>query len=415
MVNILNSNSYCKQWKYLFLIVILIILTTNCFEYKNWNKTYTGWLQHIIFFIFFISYCLGLIKTKKCNFKNEITILMIIPFCSMINSMNYFNQSFYGSFVALSGSFAWIIYFLLHKYNVSEEIILRTFLFIALLIVGLQVVQQFTYPHVAFGIAAKDDNTWGVELAEQRNGFWRFRMHNNAYFTTPILFALWIRFKRTFNWSLMPLIVLLLISVYLTLTRQIIAACLIVIFCSFLIGKKVKITTIILIILLLVGLYYSYDFLFSSFTEQTKEENTENNIRILAATYYWNESIRTPWTFLFGYGLPATKGTYLDYILQIRNLYKFYTTDVGFVGQIYERGILYVIACYILMYRLFVQLKNKIPEYIRLFVLFTGIMSPMIFPYIETTQFIIWGMLLYICDLHINNSPLVLRSQNTEK
>lgn len=201
----------------------------------------------------------------------------------------------------------------------------------------------------------------------------------------------------------------------LTLTRQIIAACLIVIFCSFLIGKKVKITTIILIIFLLVGLYYSYDFLFSSFTAQTKEENTENNIRLLAATYYWNESIRTPWTFLFGYGLPATKGIYLDYILQIRNLYKFYTTDVGFVGQIYERGILYVIACYILMYRLFVQLKNKIPEYIRLFVLFTGIMSPLIFPYIETTQFIIWGMLLYICDFHINNSPLVLRSQNTEK
>lgn len=52
MVNILNSNSYCKQWKYLFLIVILIILTTNCFEYKNWNKTYTGWLQHIIFLYF---------------------------------------------------------------------------------------------------------------------------------------------------------------------------------------------------------------------------------------------------------------------------------------------------------------------------------------------------------------------------
>ena len=179
-------------------------------------------------------------------------------------------------------------------------------------------------------------------------------------------------------------------------------ACIITLVYSFFLNKKGKSKAFILILIFIACLYSFYDILFSSLAEQTSEDNTDDNIRLLAATYFWEESLKTPFTFLFGIG----KGTGNSLLAQIQEIqtsvYRFYISDVGFIGEIYERGLVYVLTSYYLLYKIFIRLKNIIPTYIRMFTLFTGLMSIMIFPFIGFYQILVWAMLLYISDLHIN-------------
>lgn len=164
------------------------------------------------------------------------------------------------------------------------------------------------------------------EAAEKRNGLWRFRMGGNAYFSCIILFAsiAWIRKK--FNMKVAILMTLMLVSVYLTLTRQVMAACFLALFFSFFLGKKNQGYIQALIIgVVIAAILYSYsDVLFGSFAEQTTEDMSDNYIRVLAGTYFWNESISDPLVFLFGHGLPGQTGSFKLLMQQLNQIMHFF-------------------------------------------------------------------------------------------
>ena len=84
----------------------------------------------------------------------------------------------------------------------------------------------------------------------------------------------------------------------------------------------------------------------------------------------------------------------------------FFTGDVGFIGKIFTNGVIYVIICYVLLWKLFFTYKNSVPTYVRMFVIFGAVMSIMIFPMTVHYQFFVWALLLYVADLHINEGKL---------
>ena len=401
---------YRNQWKPIVVIIGLVILFTHGFNYINWNPTYGGWLSKVIYLFLALFFFLKVnAKSKRYNFSKEINLLILLPFLSIINSWYFYSQSIYDSITTTFCSFVWVIYYILPRKKVSESTILRIFLYVALLIVAIQIVQQFTYPNALFGIRSEEYmiEKGLTEIAEQRNGLWRFRMHQNAYYTVPILFSSWIWLQNRVDKKLLLLVVLLLVSVYLTLTRQVMFSCALTILISYFMGRqKINKGFLILGLILIIGLYVYYDILFSSLAEQTAEDTTEDNIRILAAAYFWNESIRNPLVFLLGCGIPVGDSMLGQHIAQLQSMFGFYTSDVGFIGQIYEKGVIYVILCYYIMYRVFFKLKNIVPTYIRMFVSFVAIMSPMIFPIISDSTFLIWSLLLYVCDVYINQSKV---------
>lgn len=401
-----EKNIASSQTKPFILIIGLVLLLTSGFRYVNWNPTYGGWIEKIVFLFLAFYFFTNKTNSKQYNFHQEIILLTFIPFISIFNSWSVYSQSIYDGLTATLSSLVWIVYFLLPRYKLSETTILKIFLFVAIFIVAVQVLQQFTYPNVLFGVSrAEDLDAAHTELAEQRNGLWRFRMHQNAYYTAPILFAAWTWLQKKANNKLLLLTVILLVSVYLTLTRQVMVACIFAIFLSFFLGKKrINKGAFFLGGALIIGLYFAYDVLFSALAEQTKADSTEDNVRILSAAYYWNESIKNPIVFLFGHGIPSPNSQYGQSILNIQLLYGFYTSDIGFIGQIYEKGVVYVVCCYVLMYRIFFLLKDRMPLYIRMFVAFVGIMSPMIFPMVSPSSNLVWVLILYICDLHINKT-----------
>ena len=403
---VINERSILsRQRKALFCIIALIILFTNGFQYVNWNTTYAGWIEKIIYLCLALYFCMNHTKSRRFNFRGEIILLMFIPFVSVFNSWSMYSQPIYEGFISTISSFVWVIYFILPRYEIKESTILRIFLYVALFILVVQVVQQFTYPKALFGIRDSESllNLGTTEMAEQRNGLWRFRMHQNAYFTVPILFAMWTWMQKKLDYKLLFLCALLFVSVYLTLTRQIMVACIFTIFISYFIGRrKLNLGAFIIGVLIIGGLYLFYDILFSALTEQTVNENVEDNIRILAATYFWNESISNPFVFLFGHGLASSDSAYGKHMFMLQQNFRFFTTDVGFIGRIYEMGIVYVAICYYVLFRIFFKMKRVIPAYIRMFAAFAGVMSPMIFPMTTSTTSLVWALLLYVCDLHIN-------------
>lgn len=411
-MNIININKYVGekerkgQQVFLFIILVLSVLYTSGFSYVNWNSTYGGWIKNIVAILFFAFLASYWPKSRGYHFKVDALLLLLIPFCSILNTHSLYGQDYIDSIKTLTGCFVWVFYFFLHKYKVQESTILKAFLAIALFVVAAQVIQQFTYPNALFGVMNEDTMIEeGVkEAAEQRNGLWRFRLGGNAYFTCIILFASVVWMRKHFSSKLLVLMALMLVSVYLTLTRQIMAACFLALFFSFFLGKKNKgYMQAILIGVVVAALLYSYsDVLFGSFVEKTTDDMSDNYIRVLAGTYFWNESISDPYLFLFGHGLPGKTGTFGMLMQQLNEMMGFYTVDVGFIGMTYTFGAIYVVVCFRLLWKLLVTYRKYTPVYIRLFVIFSGVMSIMIFPMTSPYYYLVWTLLMYITDLHIN-------------
>ncbi len=401
-----------RQWPFVLLIIVLAILYTSFFSYSNWNSTIGGWIINALSILFVIHLALCWPKGTGYNFKTEILLLILLSYTSCINTYIFYGQSFYDSIRALTGNFVWVFYFFLHRYRVQEATILKAFLIISLFIVGVQTVQQFTYPNALFGIYSEDNMVeYGLkDMAEQRNGIWRFRMHQNGYFTAPVLFAILMWVRKRINTRLIFIMAILFVSIYLTLTRQVIGACLLAVFMSFFIGRKNKgmIRALILGVVIFSLLYAYSDVLFGSLAEQTTEDLTDDNIRIFAATYFWNESIESPLLFLFGHGVPAQYGAFAQLTNYNNLVLRFYTVDVGFIGKIYDYGVIYVLICFFILWKIFFKLKNVVPLYMRMFVIFTGVMSIMIFPMTSTRYFFVWTCMLYICDLYINRAKTTI-------
>ncbi len=400
-----------KQKLYVILIVAFVLLLSNGLKYSYWNPTYGGWITKLIY-LYFIWFFIRLsTRNPNYHFRTEVLLLTFLQLPSMVNSWMYFNQSFIQSLTVDLAAFSYVTYFMLHHYRVEERTIMKAILFMALLIVGIQLFQQFSYPNCWFGIHDEEKQAITKELAEQRNGLWRFRMHINGFYTCPILFAAWIWLQRKFDIRTMIVCSLLMVSVYLTLTRQVMVACIFAVFMSSFIGEqKNKKAALLLGLLFIVGLYEYYDVLFSSLSEQTQDESTEDNIRLFSAIYFWEESLKSPLTFLFGYGNNNANSAYGDLISRMSEDYGLSTSDVGFIGQIYEKGLLYVLVTYWIFYKLYFRLKTKTPLYIKMMVLFCVPMTPMIFPTISALSSFVWVMMIYIADLHVNKSPLALES-----
>lgn len=402
-------------WKgnlFVVLTVLFAAFVCNGFSFSYWPSGPMGRAKNLTYLL--LAFYALMHKRRGCgmNFSGYVELMMWLPCFSMINAYQYHNQSFVHSFVSLSSVFILAVYFLLHKWRVKEGTLLKAFLCISLIILAIQVIQQFTYPDVLFGVKTDEEllQTGGTEYAAMRNGLWRFRMHFNGYFTTPILFAVWVWMRKKFSAKLLLLDSMFLVSIYLTLTRQVMFACIMTLFFSAFMGKKkINYTAIFMGVAFILGLYIYYDVLFSSLADQTKEESTNDNIRIVAATYFMEESLKTPLTLLFGYGRASIHSDFYLYQLRLTNM-GLYTCDVGFIGQIFEFGLPYVIVCYLLLHRVYFRFKKQIPTYIRMFALYSAAMSPMIFSFFGTYAILTWAILLYVCDLHINKSPLALKT-----
>lgn len=392
---------------HVIMVILLFAFANDGFDYINWGfkKFY---VDHILAFLFLVLWIISKKSNQNLNFKNYVLAFAFIPFLSFYNAQNLYGQPLFKSVMAVSPSLIWLFYFLLPHWKIKESSILKAFLFIALFIVGVQIIQQFTFPDVAFGVKTPDEIEAGQEIAEKRSGLWRFTIGNNAFYTAVILFALWTGVKWKIRNVSVLIIGILLISVYLTLTRQVLFSMVLTLLLSFFVGKdSINVRALVVGGILFILLFKFSNLLFGDLIKMVGEDARKDYVRVLAANFFWNETFQSIPTIYFGHGV-ARSDSFLQVQEKFQEVYHYYTTDVGFIGIMWHYGIIYVIACYDLLYSLFVKWREVIPTYIRLFVLFTGMMSVMIFPMNNPVSYLTWCFLLYICDTYINKGrPIV--------
>ena len=410
--DLIRDNGSKQPFLLLILLCISIILLDG-FSVVNWYSFFPVNFHRYAAIILLLLYIFVFKNIASVtHFGHIVSLLSFYPFLSCINTHYIYQQDYYDTITALLPNLYWLLYFVLHYYKVKESTILKLFAYIAIIIVSIQIIQQFTYPSAIFGVY--DENTMaekGRDLAEVRNGLYRFRMGNNGYFTIPILFFLWTHYKVKNNFRIIFLISFFFISIYLTLTRQVIFACLIAFLCSFFMTGKGRNNKMAIIGLIFIIILYEFtDVLFGEFIESTSNDVNEDNIRYVTYSFYWGKAITDLPTFLFGNGVPAGNG-YFQHLMSYWNEMGLYVVDIGIVGYIFQYGIIYILLFVYAIFNMF-KYRNTIAIYLKCFMLFSVIMSPMIFPFTRHCYYFVWTLILYLADLYINKSDLLL--QNNE-
>lgn len=394
------------QKKVLLLLIIISLIYTNFFACSFIDGKMTRYMQFIVIgvMLFILMIKKDRLNNSNFHFKKAILAFMIIPILSSFPCYFFHAQSIPASVMTVFPGNIWLLYFILHLYKVNEKTLASFFLIMSLAILFIQVFQQLSPEKAIFGL--QFDET-GAEYVEIRNGLYRFRVGSNAIFTMPILFLLWHNFCKSMSLKSLLIPLLLLTSIYLMLTRQLIAISLISLVLSyfFWVKKNKRIYGLFFLFILSMIIASYFDVLFGDLLEASSDNiNNDDYIRYASANYFFEQSITNPMILLFGNGIPSGGTAYDSLINSLMNK-GFFRTDVGFIGAAYNYGYIYLFIYFVLVLKLTVN--KKIPGSYRLFFISTCLISLMIFPLARMESCLVWAILLYICDLHINKSNLV--------
>lgn len=392
-----------KKWVVFGLLLAFIFFSTDGFNKVGWDGNFG---RHIMIAFYLIIMIVSFIQRKKIMkvempMKKFIIALAVIPVFCIITRM-YAGDMGLDTMTPYMASATFLVYFILYEYKVPENVLANGLVKIALIIFLIQVVQQLMPSSAIFGVSDPNSYFYNGEMAEVRNGLYRYRIV--CFIVSLIaLYYLWQKINERKNiWNL-SIFVALACSVYLYLTRQLMFTSIVTIACSFVFMKKSKGKLLLLVsVAIFLFVIYSYsDVLFGELLTQTKDENTSDNIRMLSLAFYWDKIISDPLSFFLGNGIHPQ----LQYW---GRMYYFWPTDIGIFGAWFFYGIFEVITYLLLVWNILVRKGSNLPLYIKLFVFGTFINCFMIFPYLKAYEYIVWAIVLYICDLHIiNNKKLI--------
>lgn len=282
-----------------------------------------------------------LIEPKKYYsiFKANVCWFLILPLVSGIGAYIYHDQSFVDSLLILRFNLYWLLYFVLHIFDVSPRKIVNLMVVIGCVWAGLTIFQQFTYPHYLFYTRSDGDS----EIL--RAGVYRFMLYRHHYGMFLVLFFLY-KFLVTKRSKYFLFVFFGLIGFYFFGTRQFLAATIICMGIVFLIHNPGRKAIALFSISLFFGVLYSFsDVLLGKFIEITNEDFNENNIRLLAADFYFYEYWPDDWfAKVIGNGVHYYSNTeYGKEVTYYEEELGLYRSDVGIIGTYNAFGILYLL------------------------------------------------------------------------
>lgn len=392
-----------KKWITFCLLLAFIFFSSDGLNKIGWNANLGRHVMIIFYIMLVIVSFLQRSKTSNAEMpmRKYVIALVAIPFLCIITRIDAGDMSF-DTFTPYLSSLTFLVYFVLHEYKISEKLLTNSLLKIALIIFMIQVVQQIVPSVAIFGVSDPNGYFYNGEMAEIRNGLYRYRI---VCFIIS-LFALyysWQKVNERRNVKNVLVFIALAISIYLYLTRQLMFTSILTIACSFIFVKnrKGKFFLFLSVAIFLFVIYQYSDVLFGELLTQTKDEDTTDNIRMLSLAFYWDKIIGDALSFLFGNGIHPQ--------LQYWGImYYFWPTDIGVFGAWFFYGFFWVITYLVLVWKIIIRNNSILPLYIKLLTFGTFINCFMIFPYSKSYEYILWAIVIYICDLHISGNKKMI-------
>lgn len=325
-----------------FIVFFITLISIEFWSFNLFSNRIYGALELISILILIAITLDASLKNKKIGgiFKNNIFLFIALPFISSIGAFLYHDQSFWLSFYTLRYTFLWLLYYVLHIYNIPIKKILNILVIIGIGWAFLNIIQQLTYPYYWF--SSREDT---YETSIFRAGVYRFMpyRHHYGYF---ILLFFFNRFLKFGNIKFLYFTLFALCGFYFFGTRQFLAVAILSIGFMILFHKSGRQSLALFSFFLFVsiGIYFQ-DQIFGKFIQLSKEEINEDNIRLFSLDFYLNQYWPKEWfARVIGNGKNHLEiGKYAKEILYYNQELKLYRSDVGIIGTYNIYGLLYVV------------------------------------------------------------------------
>lgn len=351
-----------------FLIVVFVMLTSI----RLWsfhlipNVVFVG-CEYISIVILVINHLIHnkVFDYSKLNFKTQVGGLIVIPFVSGIGAWAFHNQSFIDSLIITRYSLFWLLYFVLHYFDINPKSIIKLMLFTGCVWAALTVVQQFTYPIYYFFTRS---DSYQDNISIYRAGVYRYMLYRHHYgiFLGLFFFHRFLLTKVLKN--LIPVLVSI-VGFYYFGTRQFAFGFLFCLVALSLMQKGGARALAVTFIVVFCFILYEYqDVLFGDYIEMTSSQiSDDDDIRVVAMTYYLLDYWPSALAYLIGNGVPHYKSMYGKEIQSIEQGLGLFRSDIGIFGSFNIYGIFYVINVFWLNLKgLKSQFYNKGTVYLKL-------------------------------------------------
>lgn len=335
---------------------------------------------------------------------------MCIPFISMISAYVIHEQNFIHSFLATNFTLAYLLFFLYFQLKIPTQRLLKILITLGLIWCLIQITQQITYPHYWFA-TRYDTFDKGIEI---RNGIYRY----NTYGIPFGLILLFYSFQNFFKFGEKKYtigIILGLVGIYFTATRQVIAASIFSLFVGLIIMNKLKISHFIFIMSIIIAVYINKEVLFGDFVTMTEDIDSDY-IRFITYKYFgleYNQNNILP--ILLGNGLEFQSNIFhTPYGDEIMKLQKegIHRSDIGIVGMYSYYGIFYIITI-ISLFAYIIRNRKYVEPYQQMYVLYMITTSIMLYHFGYTAANIVTTCsIFYLIDRSISKNKRRKRINN---
>jgi len=375
------------------IVFLSLLLYTHYFKFILWQET-----SGPKFLWFFLAFCLFLtivlfrrIKGHDFNRTVIVGLLMLLLFSETVKLLQT-QQPIDTVRISVLMFLATMQYFLLKEIRITERQVLWSFTMFGLISFSLQLYQQMPDTIPLFGIINNDESSIGTV----RNDIYKFTI--GSYFVSIIcLYYWWTELCKKFSLVRCILFCCFLVSMYLYLVRQIMAVSLLTLALSlFLIpDKRARRLMFVFIVFAGVILIALYDLIFAALVENYQNDTWTTDIRFKCIDFVIGQIFDNPIQALIGHGhdIVERQWTRMNY----------YISDIGFIGECFYYGVAWLVIYFSTVFLYVVKYRNKIPLYIRLYMIGTLMNSIFIFPYRTNEEMFIWICLLYIAHLYVDN------------
>ena len=413
---------YRPEWK-----IVLIYCILNAFFNNYYVQTkipFYGGVAILFFSLLLILYSKRILKhINGSNTSSIVSKLLMMFILSIIWAFILWGQPPWSSMIvmgSIGGAFPLLIYFVLQKYKISTQTLVKAIIIIYILYVICYIIGLYTLPTPLFGYS-KESTIEDLANSFAQRGVIRLGVPGGD-FVILIIFLILTRYKNK------KLFYLLLIPVAITLlmrgTRTPFFATVIIAFIYYLWQIKHKWIIVFIGIMMFICSGPIYQMMLNSDSDnaiikyvqmtshQVKRSNEkEEDIRIEMARYMFTEFnegniLRT----LFGNGVPGYNGHYAKIIEKLGDKRDYYPVDPAFTTIYVYFGIIGLI---LYAQLLWIVIRTKVtPEgsFAKLYIFYLYLISPANSALIFSGSLTL-GIALYIIQQNQIKTNIILKNK----
>jgi hypothetical protein len=382
------------------LILTIILSSLGFFNFSFLGKDVLKLIEiagiGLIILIIVLQGIYGINEGFKLTFKWEVTLILISVVTSMFMAYSAHNQGLPTTLIAQRFMYFYFFYFALHLIKIPDYDLEKIIVYLAIIYTVFYIIQYIAYPRLIFN----------VRIAEDRGTVRIFQA--GLLFLILAYFYILNKSFGEFTPGRLALLLFFFSTIILMGTRQLIFSMLFLSMLNILYSNKVKSKILVALIAVVaaVPVFFMFQDIFLSILSLSKEQSVsiEENGRILSGTYFLTEFFPNYAAYITGNGADSANSAYGSMIQMYKEVFGFYQSDVGIIGDFSKFGAIFLIAVISVLIRvLYGKLGDELVyiKYFYLFIILTSFTGSG--PFGDANSIVTICITFYIIDVYRHN------------